>query len=193
MIAPLTMAETATAAHARAAEDRTQPCGSLSVSDPMLDEMLAEATALSMELAGSAKAWAGAGDWTARHARRLREGGKGSPLYDLTAILFRLTARRSTRGWVIAAHVESTLVQAMLNMTNDDLVRRYFDLNEEEEPTQECAENRAVIRQSEETWDPDALDRADLSKAGTHMERRAVVRELKRRKINPHAWRREHG
>jgi hypothetical protein len=192
MIATSTMHAGMDPSHARSEENRTRPYGAASGSDPMLDDLLAEASALSMELAGSAKAWAGAGEWTARHARRLREAGKGSPVYDLTAILYRLARQRSARGWVIAAHIESTLIQATLPMTNDDLVRRYFDLNEEEEPNRECEENKAVTRQSEQTWNPDALERADLSKAGTHMERRAVVRELKRRSINPHEWRRLH-
>lgn len=149
----------------------------------MLDDLLADATAVSLDMAADGiKQLAYAGQISGQRASAWRREGKGNPLHDLTLVVYRLM-RIGQRPFHLIAHLMVTINQAMLGLSDEALIRRFWTLTEEE-CAAECAENLAVAR-FQADGDLRALERADQEEAERQMERAAVSRELRRRGLDP--------
>lgn len=155
----------------------------------MLDDLLAGATALSLETCASGiKHLAKAGGISGSRASRWRTEGKGNPLYDLTSVVYRLGVMGQHPG-AIVAHVLTTMRQALMPVSNDELVRRFWDLMEREDDA-ECAENKAAARLANGGTLED-VERASLEESAIQQELAATIRELRRRGVDPRAARQD--
>lgn len=149
----------------------------------MLDDLLAGATALSLDMSTTQnKRLARAGGISASRASRWRTEGRGNPLWDVTSLVYRLGAFGEHPGAVVA-HLLTTMRQAMMPLSDADLVRRFWTLMEEEDDA-ECAENKASARLANGGTMED-LERASLEEATLQQELAATIRELRRRRIDP--------
>lgn len=154
--------------------------------DPVLDDLLAAATAVSLDLATSqVKHLARAGAISPQSASRWRIEGKGNPLFDLTKLIYRLMQMGQHAG-VIVAHAMTTLAHSLMPVSDADLVARFWRLMEEE-AAKEGRENSAQNTLAR-TGDLEELERATLDEAGTQVELAATARELRRRRIDPRTW-----
>ena len=157
------------------------------VSDPILDDLLASATAMSLELATSqVKHLAVAGAISVQSASRWRIEGKGNPLFDLTRIVYRLMQMGQHAG-ALVAHTMSALSHALMPISDADLVARFWSLMDDE-AVKEGRENQAQNGFAR-SGDLKALERATMDEAGTQVELAACARELRRRRIDPREWR----
>lgn len=155
--------------------------------DPVLDDLLAGATAVSLSMATSGiKQLALAGAISDRSASRWRVEGRGNPVFDLTGIVYWL-ARLGQHAGVLIAHLNATLAHGLMPISPDELVTRFWDLMGAESEA-EGRENRAssMFARSGDLYE---LERATLDEAGVQHELAAVCRELRRRKIDPRTWR----
>lgn len=155
------------------------------VANASLDDCLATATALSLDLSVTGlKHLQNAGGISKSRASRWRSEGRGNPLFDVTALIYRLTATGQSAG-AIVAHAFTTLHQALMPISDAELVRRFWLLMGEESE----AEGRENLKQATFGYsgDLEGLERAALEEAGTQHELSAVCRELRRRGIDPRA------
>jgi hypothetical protein len=169
--------------HARNGDARPSRFALSSGADPVLDDLLKSATALSLEMATSqVKHLAKAGGISASRASRWRVHGEGNPLFDLTGLVYRLGAMGQHPG-AVAAHVLTTLYHSLMPISDTDLVRRFWNLMDREGDA-ECRENKAQGRLAGGGSLED-LERATLEEAGVQQELAATIRELRRRGIDP--------
>jgi hypothetical protein len=153
------------------------------VADPRLDDALAAATAISLDLSVSGlKHLERAGEVSKTRASRWTKEGKGNPLFDVTRIVYLLMKSGQHAG-VIAAHVLTTLAQGLMPIADAELVRRFWMLMGSESDV-EGKENRLQATFSV-TGDLEGLERATLDEAGVAHELAATIRELRRRNIDP--------
>lgn len=153
------------------------------VADPGLDDSLAAATALSLDLSATClKHIERGGRISKSRASRWTREGRGSPLYDVTTLIYHLTAAGQSAG-AIVAHAFTTLHHALMPIEDATLVRRFWELMGSESE-KEGVENRAQSTFAV-TGDLDGLERATLAEAAEQQELAAVCRELRRRGIDP--------
>lgn len=151
--------------------------------DPVLDDLLASATALSLELSASGvKQLASAGAISGQSASRWRIEGRGNPLFDVTKVIYRLMQMGQHAGTIVA-HALTTLQHGLMPTDPAELVARFWELMSHEAEA-EGAENR-VQNTFARSGDLLALERATLDEMGTQAELAAVCRELRRRRIDP--------
>lgn len=156
------------------------------VADPILDDLLAEATGMALTLSTTGlKHIERAGGISKARASRWTREGRGNPLYDITVILYRLTVAGQSAG-AIVSHAIATLHHGLMPTNDAALVERFWKLMGVESVKEGC-ENGA---QSEfgRSGDLAELERATLDEAGIQQELAAVCRELRRRKIDPRKY-----
>ena len=175
MIHPPSMASATRSTHARTASKCAR--------DPYLEDCLASATAVSLDLSVSGlKHLAKAGGISRSRASRWRSEGKGNPLFEVTSLVFKLMAAGQHAG-VLAAHILTTLHQAVMPLTEEELIDRFWLLM--------GLESEAEGRENHEqamfafSGDLEGLEKAALDEAGLQHELAATIRELRRRKIDP--------
>jgi len=152
----------------------------------VLEDVLASATATALQLSSSGvKQLARAGGISSQSASRWRIRGRGNPLYDITAIIYRLMACGQHAG-AIVAHTMAVLHQSLMPTSDADLVHRFWSLIELESEA-EGRENKATGTFGL-TGDLEGLERATLDEAGYAVELAACCRELRRRRIDPRTW-----
>lgn len=171
--------------HAKIRAAFQRPAGAPSGTDPVLDDCLLSATALCGELAaGTLAELARAGEFSASWASEIRRnGGKGGFLHKTTVLTYRLARRNASRAWMVVAHLKTTLKQALMPTTAEELIARFWELIDAENEC-EGAENGAQGRLAR-TRDLEALKRATLAEAAVQEELGAVIQELQRRRIDP--------
>lgn len=160
--------------------------GGCSGRDPVAEECLAAGVALALDMAtGPVKRLAKAGSISPQRASAWRSEGKGNPVYDLSLLVFNLTVNGDHPG-AILAQVHTAMIQGLLTLSTDALVRRFWTLTDEEHDA-ECSENRK-LSEFQRTGDLEAMERADMGEAMIQMERAAVSRELRRRGVDPRTY-----
>lgn len=168
---------------------RKRSFGVLPGRDPRAEDVLASGVALALDMAtGPVKRLAAAGSISPQRASAWRSEGKGSPLFDISLIVYNLTVNGDHPGAVVA-QVHTAMMQGLLTMTTDALVRRFWTLTDEEHDA-ECSENRK-LSEFQQTGDLEALERADMGEAMLQLERAAVCRELRRRGVDPRTTRQD--
>lgn len=173
----------ATAERIEAKAGRSHATKSRHVADPCLDGLLASATAVALDLSKSGlKHLERAGGISKSRASRWCSEGKGSPLFDVTVVIYRLMQAGQHAG-AIAAHVLTTLHASLMPISDAELVRRFWTLMGTESDV-EGRENREQATYAV-TGDLEGLERATLDEAGVAHELAAVIRELRRRGIDP--------
>lgn len=169
-------------AHAKNGASRSPRYGRPS-GDEVLSDLLATSTALSLDLASTGlKQLAIAGKVSPSRASRWRKTGRGNPVYDVTQVIYWLTHMGQNSG-AIVSHAQTTLHHALLPVSDDDLVERFWRLMGTESEA-EGRENRATSMFGA-TGDLETIERAMLDEAGIQTELAAVCRELRRREIDP--------
>lgn len=181
---PLTLRKNRAPTHARKEVNRAGH--SRRFFDPMQDEQFAECTrAVFKDCASKAKKIAFAAGVSDSRARHWRTEGRGNFVYEATHFVYGL-ARMGQGAGVVVAHLMATIHQAMLPMTDDQIVSRFFELMREESQA-EGSENEAQATVGH-TGDLADLERKTLREAGLQHELAATIRELRRRGINPYGW-----
>lgn len=162
---------------------RTHAMQTRNVADVYLDDALASATALSLDLSTSClKHLERAGGISKTRASRWTKEGKGNPLFDVTKVVYGLMKAGQHAG-TIAAHILTTIAQSLMPVSDAELVDRFWKLMGTESDV-EGRENR-IQSTFAVTGDLDGLERATLDEAGVAHELAAVCRELRRRRIDP--------
>jgi hypothetical protein len=161
-------------------------CGTSSGRDPLAEDHLAAATALALDMATTqVKQLAHAGAISPQRASAWRTEGKGNPVYDLSLVVYHLTLMGEHPG-AILAQVHTAMLQALLGISDAELVRRFWKALDQE-CHKEGAENAATAAFAR-TGDLRGLARAMRGEAGLQHEIAAYAEELDRRGIDPRTY-----
>src|SRR5687767_2487329 len=111
------------------------------VADPFLDDSLAAACAMTLDLSVTCLPHLErAGTISKSRASRWVKEGRGNPLFDVTRIVYHLMKSGQHAG-AIAAHILTTLSQSLMPISDADLVSRFWSLMGKESDV-EGTENR---------------------------------------------------
>lgn len=151
---------------------------------PDMDAVLREGSAAALKDAAiSLKGVQASGAGSSSTAERWWNDGEGSPVLAHSRMIYALAHRPGARAGMLVANANATLAQALMPLSDADLVQRFWDLCKQE-ARKEGQENECAALLAE-TGDLLALADADIAEAGIQAERAAVARELHRRGIDP--------
>jgi hypothetical protein len=152
--------------------------------DPRVLDGIAGTTAVALRAASPrGKRLAAVAGVSESRVSRWRSEGRGNPAFDFALLIHALADQPHCNAGVLVALARSTLDQALMPISDADLVRRFWTLMEEES----IAEGRENMRQAMFALDGNLGGLADtaLREAGLTEELAAVCRELQRRRIDP--------
>lgn len=167
--------------HGKSAPVRPRAAGISS--EAVLEDLLAGATATALQLSSTGvKQLARAGGISSQSASRWRLEGRGNPAHEYSRIVYHLSAMGQRAGALVALAM-TALRHGQMPLSDDDLVRRFWDLMESENAIEgrgNQVQSTFAVRGNLE-----ALERAATEIGAVATELAACCRELRRRRIDP--------